>query len=495
MKPISLTVPQFAMAAVALVILASGIGYGIAGLQRSRMSTPAPAASGKVLYWYDPMSPGQHFDHPGKSPFMDMPLVPKYADGAGASSGVKIDTAAVQNLGVRFAVVRRGSLAQSLDAPGTVDFNDRDVAIVQAKAAGFVQRVYARAPGDVVSAGAPLADLLVPEWGGAQTEYLAVRKTGDLALTAAARQRLTLLGMPAGLISEIERSGRPRSVVTVSTPVAGVIKTLGVRAGMTVSANQTLAEVNGLSTVWVNVAVPEAQAGTVRVGQAAIADFSAYPGRIFTGRVSAILPEAQTASRTLQVRVELPNRGGALHPGMFATVHLASSGARSALLVPSEAVIRTGRRTLVMVALEGGHFQPAEVETGAEFNGETEILSGLQEGERIVASGQFLIDSEANLSGTQARTVDQMPGAPAAASGPPAVYETQGRVEALSAQSITLSHGPVPQIGLPAMTMAFRLANPALARGLNVGDRVAFGFTQDAAGPTVRSLSKMGAAQ
>src|SRR5204863_10048380 len=142
-----------------------------------------------------------------------------------------------------------------------IDFNERDVAVVQAKAGGFVQRVYGHAPGDVVGAGAPLADLFVPEWAGAQGEFLAVRRTGDDALIRASRQRLQLLGMSPAVISAVERSGQVRNVATVATPSGGVIKTLAVRGGMTVMAGQTLAAVNGLGRVWLNAAVPDAMAG------------------------------------------------------------------------------------------------------------------------------------------------------------------------------------------------------------------------------------------
>ena len=185
-------------------------------------------------------------------------------------------------------------------------------------------------------------------------------------------------------------------------PVGGAIQTLDVRQGMTVAMGQTLAQVAGLSTVWVNTAVPEAQGGQLRVGASARAELAAFPGQIFSGRVAAILPTAQAESRTLTVRVELANLGGRLKPGMFATVHLAG-GARSALVVPSEAVIRTGKRAIVMLAAEGGRFQPVEVQLGREDGGRSEILSGLDEGQKIVASGQFLIDSEASLAGLQAQ--------------------------------------------------------------------------------------------
>jgi Cu(I)/Ag(I) efflux system membrane fusion protein len=484
---------RLGLAAAALALVAGGAGYGVAHLGGSEAPAMQSAAAGrKALYYYDPMVPSQHFDAPGKSPFMDMQLVPKYADGSGSDApGVRVDPATSQSLGLRTVAARRAELASSLTATGTIDFNQRDVAIVQARAGGFVQRVYARAPGDIVGAGAPLADLLVPEWGGAQAEFLAVRRTGNAALTQAARQRLLLLGMPPGTIAAVEQSGRPHNVVTISTPTGGVIKTLDVRAGMTMTAGQTLAEVNGLGTVWLNAAVPEAIAGPLRPGQTVQATLAAFPGETLSGRVSAILPTTQADSRTLTVRIELPNRGGRLRPGMFATVSFGGS-AQPALLVPSEALIRTGKRTLVMLALDKGRYRPAEVQTGRESDGGTEILAGLSEGEKVVASGQFLIDSEASLSGVQARPIGGA--APAAAAKPAAtatLYETVGKIEQITANSVTLSHEPVPAIGWPAMTMTFQLPDPKVARGLKTGDRVRFGFDQPPAGPTVRRMAKV----
>ena len=403
MTPISITPARLALLASAAALIAGAAGYGLAHLTPSKRDASPATHQRKALYWYDPMSPAQHFDKPGKSPFMDMQLVPRYADeSASATEGARIDPAALQNLGVRLATVQSGAFAQSLDATGVLDFNQRDVAIVQARAAGFVQRVYARAPGDVVRAGAPIVDLLIPAWSGAQAEYLAVRRSEGPALEAAARQRLRLLGMPDALIDAVAREGRPRTIVTISTPQGGAIQTLDVRQGMTVSMGQTLAQVASLSTVWLNAAVPEALAGQVRTGQTARAELIAFPGEIFTGRVTAILPTTQAESRTLTVRIELPNRGGRLKPGMFATVHL-DGETKAALSVPSEAVIRTGKRALVMLAGDGGRFQPVEVELGRVDGDRTEILAGLAEGQKVVASGQFLIDSEASLTGVKTR--------------------------------------------------------------------------------------------
>ena len=394
---------------VILALVAGAGGYGLAKLGSKAATTPPPApAARQVLYWFDPMVPGQHFDKPGKSPFMDMQLVPKYADQGAAQSGVRVDPAQAQSLGVRLAVVTRGTLPSGISAAGTIDFNERDLTVVQARSGGFVQRAYGHAPGDIVAAGAPLADILVPEWTGAQAEFLAVQRSGNSALAAAARQRLALLGMSAAQIARVADTGRTVTVTTLSTPSGGVIRTLGVRAGMTVTAGQTLAEISGLSRVWLNAAVPEASAGAVRLGEGVTATLAAYPGETFRGQVTAILPQADATSRTLTARIEMPNPAGRLRPGMFANVQF-EGRAQSALLIPAEAVIRTGKRALVMVAHDGGRFEPALVHTGREAGEQIEILAGLSEGEKIVASGQFLIDSEASLSGVAPRPISAMP--------------------------------------------------------------------------------------
>ena len=416
-----MTRPRILLAVLAGLAVAAGVGFGVG---RMAPSHPAPAASSPqgarhALYWYDPMIPMERHSGPGKSS-MNMTLIPKYADETPGAAGVQIDPGKAQNLGVRLATVERGVLPSGINATGVIGFNERDVAVVQAKAAGFVQRVYARAPGDTLSAGAPLADLLIPEWAGAQGEYLAVRRTGDAALILASRERLKLLGMPPSLIEAVEKSGHIRDVVTVSTPTGGVIKTLGVRNGMAVMAGQSLAEVAGLSRVWLNASIPEAMAGQVRPGESVMAALAAYPGETFYGRVSAILPQTDAASHTLTARIDLPNPGGRLRPGMFASARFGGMS-QPVLIVPSEAVIRTGRRSVVMIAQAGGRYSPAEVKIGREGDGKTEILAGLSEGEKVVASGQFLLDSEASLSGVQARPVASQPApmaSPAKATAP-----------------------------------------------------------------------------
>jgi len=399
---------------LAVLLLALGAAGGLMWAKRQAPAGPlatAPASVAptekKVLYWYDPMVPQQHFDHPGKSPFMDMELVPKYADegaASGSNAGVRIDPAALHNLGVRLATVERIPLAGQIEATGLIGFNEREVTVEQARAGGFVERVWPLAPGDVIGAGQALAELLVPEWAAAQEEWLALRALKQPALLAAARARMHLLGMPEALIREVEAAGQPRPRFVIRSSRGGVIQSLDVRAGMTLMPGQTLARVNGLATVWLEVAVPEALADAARVGGHAEVSLAAQPGRKLGGRITAILPALDTASRSLRVRVELPNRGGALRPGMSAQVALRAAGGATALVAPTEAIIRTGKRALVMVAEGEGRFVPVEVTLGREAGDRSEIVAGLEEGQKIVASGQFLIDSEASLAGVIARS-------------------------------------------------------------------------------------------
>ena len=366
-------------------------------------SAPSGSSDHSVLYWYDPMVPNQHFDKPGKSPFMDMQLVPKYADEGGASGGVQISPNIVQNLGIRIAPVESGSFSQPIEAVGSIVLNQRNVAIVQSRTNGFVSRVYDRAPADVLRRGAALVDLLVPEWAGAQSEFLALVRSGDRDLIEAARQRLLLLGMPTELVTRIEATHQEQATITITTPIAGAIESLDVREGMTVSAGATLARINGLQTVWLEAAIPEAQSGLLALGQSVEARLAAYSGETFRGRVIAVLPETSVDTRTTRVRVELPNPALRLRPGMFAQLQLHAGDNTARLWVPAEAIIRTGTRNLVIVAAEPDRFEPTEVQIGPEAAGKTVILSGLAEGQNVVVSGQFLIDSEASLRGVLAR--------------------------------------------------------------------------------------------
>lgn len=483
------------LAAGAIAVASLGAGFGLA--QLGREGAPGGDATGEcedVLYWYDPMVPDQRFDQPGKSPFMDMQLVPKCADEDAGEGGVRIDPTLAQNFGIRTTAAEVGVLEPEVLVTGTIAYNGRNVALVQPRSGGYVQRTYGRAPDDVVARGAPLADLLVPEWGGAQTEYLAVARTGDEGLIRAARERMRLLGMPEGVIASVARTGRQHSTVTISAPLSGAITQLGVRSGMTVTAGQNLAEISGLDPIWLEVAVPEILAGEAAVGKPVTATLTAFPGEVFSGRIIAILPSAAADTRTLTARAELRNPGLRLRPGMFAQVSLASDR-REALLIPSEAVIRTGERSLVMIQLAKGRYRPAEVRVGREAQGKAEILAGLAPGEKVVVSGQFLLDSEASLTGLDVRAIDEAPasaGDEATEKAGPSTYTASGTIQAVAARSVTLRHSPVPALEWPAMTMTFGTEGPAQLRGFKKGDRVRFRFVQASSGPRIVAIEQAG---
>ena len=349
----------------------------------------------KVLYWYDPMSPMQHFDKPGKSPFMDMQLVPRYQDDA---DSINVDATLAQKLGIRTAKVERSALSSTWNAQGVIAFNQREVSIVQVRTNGFVSRVYRHAPGDVVQAGDALVDIVVPEWYGAQAEYLALLNSGDQQLSGAARSRLLQMGMSEKLITLLEHTKQVSNTLTINAPRAGMISSLDIREGMTVATGNPIATINGLDTVWLEIAVPESQSAVLSKADAMIAQVAAYPGETFSGKVMAILPDTNVESHTLRVRVEFNNPSRNLKPGMYAQVQLRDSRDKPVTHVPTEAVIRTGIRNVVLVMEGGGNYAPVEVRTGIESNGRTEILSGLNEGQAVVVSGQFLIDSESTLS-------------------------------------------------------------------------------------------------
>jgi membrane fusion protein, copper/silver efflux system len=372
---------------------------------------PAPAGSStsadNVLYWYDPMVPDQHFDKPGKSPFMDMQLVPKRAGNHDEAAGVvSIDPREVQNLGVRTARAERGTLTSTVHATGTVAFDERAVTVVQARVSGIVERLDVRAPLTAVKQGQILLMLLAPDWTAAQEDYLSLRHSraaGLDELRAASRLRLQLLGMSEAQIRSIEQGGHAQTRIAVTSPRAGVIGELTAREGASVMPGTPLLRINGLDTVWVNAAIPETQIGRVTQASPVGVELTAFPGERFSGQIESLLPDIDAATRTQTARIVLRNPDHRLAPGMFARVEIGASSQTAGVLVPTDAVIATGTRSVVIVADGQGHFRAQEVRIGDEANGKTQVVDGISDGESVVLSGQFLIDSEASLSGTFAR--------------------------------------------------------------------------------------------
>ncbi|MBI1907266.1 MAG: efflux RND transporter periplasmic adaptor subunit [Rhodocyclales bacterium] len=451
-----------------------------------------PLTASKILHYHDPMVPGKKFDAPGKSPFMDMMLVPAYAGSAGADAGtVTVSARIQQNIGLRTAEVTEGAASPAISAVGAIAWNERDQAIVQARAMGYVEKLHVRATLDRVSKGQPLVDIHVPDWVAAQEEFLSVRRmrgTGLDSLVDAARARMRQAGMDAAHIRLVEASGKVQARLTIRAPIAGAITELTAREGMTVMPGMTLARINGLETVWAHAEVPESQAAQLAPGARVTATTPALPGETFTGRVQALLPEVNPATRTVKARLALANPRGQLVPGMFVRMDFAGERQGETLQVPSEAIIHTGRRSLVMLAEADGAFRPAEVLTGVEAGGRTEIRQGLQAGQRVVLSGQFLIDSEASLKGIEARL-----GETAAAD----THRTGARIEAVDGDLLTLSHPAIESLGWPAMTMDFKLApglaRPALAAGAAVD--IEFRMQEGDAPQIVAIRAAKGAAQ
>jgi Cu(I)/Ag(I) efflux system membrane fusion protein len=375
-----------------------------------------PVTGRKILYYHDPMMPGQKFDAPAKSPFMEMMLVPAYAGSAGADTGtVSVSSRIQQNLGLRTAEVVLGSLSPEVTAVGAIAWNERGQFNLHARATGFVEKLHVRAALDPVVKGQPLLDLYVPDWVAVQEDYLAVRRMQGPhldTLVDAARQRMRQAGMTEAQIALVERTGQTQARMTLVAPSGGVVTELMVREGNTVMAGMMLARINDLSTVWAQAEVPESQAASLRAGSVVTASTPALPGEQFSGSLQALLPEVNASTRTRKARMVLANPKGLLVPGMFVTMRLTDRQARSALLVPSEALVRSGKRTLVMVVADGGGFRPTEVQVGMEQNGQSEMVSGLRQGQKIVLSGQFLIDSEASLKGVEARLGPAMTDAP-----------------------------------------------------------------------------------
>lgn len=450
-----------------------------------------PVTGSKIIYYHDPMVPSSQFDKPAKSPFMDMMLVPVYAQSEADQGTVIVSPRIQQNLGLRTALVTEGTLSPTVSAVGSIAFNERDQAIIQARATAYVERLHVRATLDRVSKGQPLVDLYVPDWVAAQEEFLATQRMQGNDLTSlvdAARQRMRQVGMSDEQISRVAINGKVDARITLTAPIDGVVVELLVRDGMTVMPGATLFRINGLSTVWANAEIPESQAALVRPGAKVQARSPALPGTTFDGKVQALLPEVNQATRTLKARLELANPGARLVPGMFVSMQFMAARTDKVLLMPTEALIQTGTRSVVMLAEDNGRFRPVNVAVGIETDGQTEIKRGLQTGQRVVVSSQFLIDSEASLKGVEGR-LNALP--PAAAANMAPRYQTEAKVEAMGKDAITLSHGPIPALKWGSMTMEFK-PPPAkdVPRNMAAGDLVSFEFYMDAEGlPQITQIS------
>ncbi|MDQ6881939.1 MAG: efflux RND transporter periplasmic adaptor subunit, partial [Pseudomonadota bacterium] len=341
---------------------------------------------------------------------------------------------------------------------------------------------------EAVRKGQPLATVFAPEWLGPQNELLALQRANvSPEIVTAARDRLRAMSIPESLVRQSEASGTAQARFTLVAPATGVISELMVREGVAVTPGMTLFRIAGLEKVWAVAEVPEAQALHLMRGQRVKATLQADQSQSFTGELKELIPEVSASSRTLKARFEVDNRAGKLIPGMLLRLQVAGP-ATSRLMLTSESVIRTGKRTVVIVRGPGGSFLPRDVSLGVDLGDQVEVLQGLNEGDEVVASGQFLIDSEARLKsvlGNMAPTSAPAPAvaAPAASTAAPAVgvHRGQGKVESVDADGITISHGPVATLKWPAMTMGFGKPEPKAFPDIKPGDTVDFEFRKGGA--------------
>ncbi len=409
----------FSVFAVFLGLAAGWWGRSVLGGEQAHDASPAASEGGPCrggtapLYWKAPMDPTYIRQQPGMSP-MGMDLVPVCPGEAGAPSegAVEIDPHTVQNIGVRTQTVTRRDLARSIRAVGRVVYDERRVEHVHTKVQGWVERLHVDFVGQEVRRGQPLLEVYSPELVATQEELLVAARYreatstspfedvrgGGASLYEATRRRLELWDIPDRDIDRLLETGEIQKTLTMYAPTRGVVTSLGVRAGMEVGPNQNLYTIADLSQVWVVADVYEYELPWLALGQTGTVELAYLPGKTFSGPLTYVSPFLDSKTRTAEVRLELPNPDGALRPEMFGNMIIRGAPREAVVAVPSEAVIRSGRRSLVVVALGEGRFAPRPVSMGLDSgDGWLEVQGGLSAGEEIVVSSHFLIDSESNL--------------------------------------------------------------------------------------------------
>lgn len=367
----------------------------------------AHAHGDDVAYYTCSMHPSVRQEGPGTCPICGMDLTP-VSHAELESSVITVDPVRVQKLGVRFAEVARRPLGDAVRAVGRTTWDESNVREVTLRLSGWIEKLYVNETGQAVRRGQPLLALYSPELYAAQQEYLlalrsqaAARQTGAPEradyLVRAARQRLELWDLSDAQINQLASTGEARERVAIYSPYSGFVVEKVVNEGASVQAGQRIMRIAELDTIWVEADVYEADLGKVRVGHPVTVTLPYLPGKIFTGKVNYVYPWLDPATRTGRVRIELPNSDLELRPEMYADVEIGTSSGRSALVIPASAVLDTGPRQIVFIDLGDGRFKPQRVAIGSRSAGWYEVLGGLKEGDRIVASANFLISAESRI--------------------------------------------------------------------------------------------------
>jgi len=434
----------------------------------------------EILYWEAPMDPTFRRDAPGKSP-MGMDLVPVYADNVAGNAAVSISPALENSLGVRTDVATVRPLWRRVEATGYVSFDETRINHISLRTEGWVVRLAVNAEGERVTAGELLFEMYSPELVNAQKEFLQASDRGDARLTGGAAEKLRALGMIPAEIETLRQSGKVSENIQVVAPRDGVVTDLAVREGMYVQPNMTAMSLAGLDTVWLLAEVFESQAEWVAEGQAAEAWLDYLPGSVFSGEVDYVYPVLDPQTRTLRVRLRFDNPGEKLKPNMYGRVSIFGKLRPRALSIPREALIRGPERDRVVVALDEGRFEVHEVLAGMESGEWVEIVAGIAEGDRVVTSSQFLIDSEASLRGSVQRlgTVPETP-----EDEEPVTAFGSGWIEEINLpdRRMRVSHGPIDELSWPAMNMDFEVGPQVDLEAFEVGQDIRFQLRQAASG-------------
>lgn len=383
--------------------------------EAEEQEAPTEDAERKILYWQAPMSPTEIYDSPGKSA-MGMDLIPVYEDEAGMGSGgtVSIDPATVQNMGVRTAAVERMDFSHAIRTVGKVEYNEETLYLVNTKISGWIEKLHVNFIGDQVRKGDPLLEIYSPELVTTQQEYLLALKNfrqvaeSDFAsvkddaeqLLMSTRQRLEYWDIPPAEIERLEQTGEVKKTVLLHAPANGIVVEKHAVEGAHLKPGMDLYRIADLSTVWVHASVYDNELPWITEGQAATMELSYLPGQTYQGRVSYIYPFLREQARDVHVRLVFANPNLSLKPGMYVNVGLQGRSMSDAMVVPSEAVIRSGERTIVFVVREPGKFEPREIRIGEEGGPGgryARVISGLLGNEEVVTSAQFMLDSESRL--------------------------------------------------------------------------------------------------
>lgn len=442
-------------------------------LNLSADSQTGTIKSGKKepLYWVAPMDANYRRDKPGKSP-MGMDLVPVYEEDAGeADAGpgtVKISPDVVNNLGVRTAAAKISGLHFLIKTVGYVNYDMEQLVHIHPRVKGWIEKLYIETAGDPVKKGQPLYDIYSPELVNAQEELLLAIQRKSQSLIRASELRLRALRVPNEVISNLKQNGKVRQNITFYSPQSGVVDNLAIREGFYVQPGLTIMSIGSLDQVWVEAEVFERQASQVKVGQPVTMTLDYLPGKEWKGTVDYIYPTLDPKTRTVRVRLIFANDKRLLKPNMFAQVVIDAESEEESLLVPSEAIIRTGLANRVVLALGEGRFKSVNVEVGRYDQSTVEILSGIKEGEKVVVSAQFLIDSESSKT-SDFKRMDHGEEVP-----PPASVWTQATINSVMGdkRKVNVAHGEIPQWDWPAMTMDFGVAESVDLAGLETGKKV-----------------------